>query len=151
LDEDLADPAAAHGDALLAQVGHQAIQRPAGERQAQIRRAGQGGVDHRAALFGGVGRRPPTAHVLPQPFEPACVEALEPVPHRRAAQLHAGADLRRFQAFQRVQDDPGSPHEPGTDRSGARHPSQRLALLLAHRTHAQGHGRAPPQIGTIPR
>ena len=36
LDEDLADPAAAHGDAPLAQVGDQAVQRPAGERQAEI-------------------------------------------------------------------------------------------------------------------
>jgi hypothetical protein len=35
-DEDLADPAAAHGDALVGQIGHQSIQGPAGEGQAQL-------------------------------------------------------------------------------------------------------------------
>jgi hypothetical protein len=143
LDEDLADPAAAHGDALLAQVGDQAVQGPAGERQAEIRRAGQRGIDYRAALLGGVGRRPSAAHVLFQSWQPARVEALEPVPHRHPAQVHAGADLGCLQPFQRVQDDLGASHQAGAQGVRSGHLPQRLALLLAHRTHANGHGRAP--------
>lgn len=143
LDEDLADPTAAHGDALLAQVGDQAIQRPAGERQAQSRRPGQGGVDHRAALLGRVGWRSTAAHVLLQPLQPARVEALEPVPHRSPTQVHAGADFRRFQTLERMHDDLGSSHQAGTQGARPRHLPQSLPLLLARRTHANGHGRAP--------
>ena len=51
-DEDLADPAAPHGDALLGQIGDQAVQGPRRKRQAQFGRAGQGGGDDGTALLG---------------------------------------------------------------------------------------------------
>ena len=53
-------------------------------------------------------------------------------------------------AVERMQDDLGAPHKTGAYRTRPRHPAQLLPFFIAHRTHAQGHGRAPPQIGTIP-
>jgi hypothetical protein len=49
-DEDLADPAAAHGDALVGQISHQPIQGPAGKGQAQL-----GGPGQDLVSFPGVG------------------------------------------------------------------------------------------------
>jgi hypothetical protein len=151
LDEDLADPAAAHGDAPLGQVGDQAVKGPGRERQAQVGGTGQGRVDDHAALFGGVGRRPSRAHVLFQPFEPARVEAFEPVPHRGPAQVHPGADLGSLEAFQRVQDDPGAAHAARTQGARSRHPSQFLPLLVAGGAHANGHDRIPSRVGMAAR
>src|SRR5690349_19686528 len=68
-EENLAHPAALHADALLAQVGHPAVQGPRRERQAQLGGPRQRRSDNRAALLGGVGRRPPRAHLLLQPRE----------------------------------------------------------------------------------
>src|SRR4051794_9819616 len=131
LDEDLADPAAAHGGALLAQVDDQTVQRPGRERQAQVRRRGQRGVDDRTPLLSGVGRRPPAAYVLLPPLQPARVEALGPVPHRGPAQVHAGADVRYFQALERMPDDSGPAHEAGACRPRSCHAPQLLPLLGA--------------------
>ena len=150
MDEYLADPAATHGDALLAQMSDQAIQRPGRERQAQLRWPGQRGVDHGAALLSGVGRWPPAAYVLFQPLQPACVEALEPMSHGHSAQIHTDADGRNFQAIERMQDDLSTPHEAGAYRARPRHPAQLLPFFITHRTHTQGHGRVPPQSATIP-
>src|SRR3954466_4551497 len=86
--QDLAHPAALHADALLAQVGHQAVQGPRRERQAQLGGPRQRRSDNRAALLGGVGRRPPRAHLLLQPREAALGEALEQKAHRGARQAH---------------------------------------------------------------
>jgi hypothetical protein len=49
-----------------------------------------------------------------------------------------------------VQDDLGPSHQAGTHRPRPCHSSQLLPFFIAHRTHAKGHGQAPPQIGTIP-
>ena len=57
--QDLADPAALHADAFLAQMRDQTVQRPAGERQVQISRPAQRGGNNGTALFGRIGRRPP--------------------------------------------------------------------------------------------
>src|SRR3954452_10798951 len=58
-EENLAHPAALHADALLAQVGHQAVQGPRRERQAQLGGPRQRRGDNRAALRSGVvGGRP---------------------------------------------------------------------------------------------
>ena len=89
LDEDLGDAAALHPDPFPQQVGHQAIQRPRREGQAQLRGRGQGGVDYGAALGCGVGGRAPRPHVLLQTIETAGLEALEPVADSFAAQVHA--------------------------------------------------------------
>src|SRR4051812_38578877 len=68
-DEDLADPAAAHGDAVVGQVGHQTIQGPAGKGQAQLGGPGQGRGDDGTALLGRIGRWSSGAHVLFQPVQ----------------------------------------------------------------------------------
>ena len=73
--QDLAHPAALHADALLAQVGHQAVQGPRREWQPQLGGPRQRRSDNGAALLGGVGRRAPRAHVLLQPRKAALVEA----------------------------------------------------------------------------
>src|SRR3954454_15937498 len=83
-DEDLADPAAAHGDALVGQVGDQPIQGPAGKGQAQLGGPGQGRGDDSTALLGRIGRRLSGAHVLFQPVQTACVEAVDPEANRVA-------------------------------------------------------------------
>jgi hypothetical protein len=150
-EEDLADPAAAHADAPLGQVGDQAVEGPGRERQAEISGTGQRRVDDGAPLLGGVRRRPSGAHVLFQSLQPAGVEALEPVPRRGAAQVHPGADLGSFETLQRMQDDPRSSHEARTPRARARHPFEPLPLLIAQGSHAKGHGWAPPQVAMATR
>src|SRR3954470_7689328 len=58
-DEDLADPAAAHGDAVVGHISQQPIQGPAGKGQPQLGGPGQGRGDDGTALLGGkVGGRP---------------------------------------------------------------------------------------------
>jgi hypothetical protein len=57
------------------------------------------------------------------------------VPHRHPAQVHAGADPRRLQALERMQDDLGSPHEAGPAvRERAIRPSSALSSSLTTRT-----------------
>src|SRR3954452_298977 len=68
--------------------------------------------DNRAALLGGVGRRPPRAHLLLQPGQATLVGAFEPETHRGAAQAHPGRDPRRTQAVNRVLDDPRTADQP---------------------------------------
>ena len=111
-------------------------------------RAGQRRVDHGAPRLGGVGRRPPGAHVLLQPWQPARVEALEPVPHRGPARAHPDADLGSLQALQRVQDDPGPSHAARAQRARSRHPTKLLPPLIARSAWAKGHGRRLP--GSVP-
>jgi len=144
--EHLADPAAPHADALLAEVGDQAIQGPRREGQAQFRRLAQGGLDHRAPLLGCVGRRSARAHVLFQPRQATLIEPLEPEPDRGTAQAHPGRDVRRTQALlHRVPHDLRSPDKAGTERARAGHPCQLAALVIAQRPHPKGHGRDPKE------
>ena len=107
-DEDLTDPAAPHRDALIGQIGHQPIQGPAGKGQAQLGGPGQGRGDDGAALFGRIGRGTSGAHVLFQPVQAACVEAVDPVANRVAAQIHPAGDLLRLQAAQGMDDNLGA-------------------------------------------
>ena len=144
--EHLADPAAPHADALLAEVGHQAIQGPRGEGQAQLRRTAQGGLDDRAPLLGRVGRRPPRAHVLFQPRQAALIEPLEPEPNRGAAQTHPGRDVRRAQALlQGVLHNLRPTHQPSAEAARARHARQRFGFVAAQSAHPDGHDRTPGQ------
>ena len=144
--EHLADPAAPHADALLAEIGDQAIQRPRGEGQAQLRRTTQGGLDHRAPLLGRVGGWRARAHVLFQPRQAALVEPLEPKPDRGTAQAHPGGDLGGAQALlHSVPHDLRPSNKAGTERARARHPCQFVGFVIAQRSHSKGHGRAPEQ------
>ena len=144
--EHFTDPTAPHADALLAEVGDQAIQGPRGKGQAQLGRTAQGGLDHRAPLLGRVGRRPSRAHILFQPLQAALLEPLEPEPNRGTAQAHPGGDLRRAQAFlHRVPNDLRPSNKASTERTRARHPCQLVRLVIAQRPHPKGHGRAPKQ------
>ena len=52
VNKDLTDPAAAHADAVVGQVGDQPIQGPAGKRQTQLGGPGQGRGDDSTALLG---------------------------------------------------------------------------------------------------
>ena len=107
-DEDLADPAAPHGDAVVGQISHQPIQGPAGERQAQLGGPRQGRGDDGAALLGRIGRWSSGAHVLFQPVQTACVEAVDPGANRVAAQIHPAGDLLRLQAAHGMDDNLGT-------------------------------------------
>jgi hypothetical protein len=77
--EDLIDAAAFDPDALLfIEVGLQAIERPAGEGQAQALRIGQRRGDDLGALLGGVGVRPPGPRLILQAVEPPAIAAMDP-------------------------------------------------------------------------
>jgi hypothetical protein len=144
-EQDLAHPAALHANALLAQVDHQAIQRPCGERQIQFGRAAQRGGDDGAPFRGGVGRRSPGAHVLGQPKQAALVEPLEPEADRGAAQAHSRRDLRRAQAVCRVLHNLRTADQPCAQRARARHARQLIRLVIAQGAHPEGHRHAPAQ------
>src|SRR4051794_29259431 len=113
-------------------------------------RAGQSGGDDGAALLGRVGRRPSGTHILLQPIQSACVEAVQPVAHRVAAQIHPSGDLLRLQTVHGMDDDPGTPDERGSKRVGARHPLHVHPLTIIQLPHSKGHGRAPKPIAMSP-
>jgi hypothetical protein len=77
--EDLVDPAALDRDALLlVEIGLQAVQRPAGDGQAQAFGVGQRRGDDLGTLLRGVGMRPPGSRLVLQAVEPLFVEAMGP-------------------------------------------------------------------------
>ena len=103
-EQHLADPAALHANvpaanALrfgeLAQVGHEAVQRPGRERQIQIGWPAQGGGDDGTAFLGRVGRRTLRAHVLFQSGRPRVLKRLSQkravAPHRPILAATSGA------------------------------------------------------------
>src|SRR3954454_19304088 len=143
--QDLADPAALHADARLAEVSHQTVQRPAGERQVQISRSAQCGGDDRTALFGRVGRRAPRAPLLLQPGQTPRVEPLEPEPNRGLAYIQRGRDLRRAQPINRVLDNLRPAHQARTQRPRARHAPQVLGLSLVQIASPKRHRPASAQ------
>jgi hypothetical protein len=115
-DEDLTNPAAPHGDALAGQVGHQTVQGPAGKGQAQLGGPGQGRGDDGTALLGRICGRSAGAHVLFQPVQTACVEAVDPVANRVAAQIHPAGDLLRLEAAHGMDDNLGAADKGGPKR-----------------------------------
>src|SRR4051812_47889317 len=149
-DEDLADPAAAHGDALFGQIGDQAVQGPRRKRQAQFGWAGQGGGDDGAALLGRVSRRPSGAYILLQPIQSPRVEAVQPVAHRVAAQIHPGGDLLRLQAVHGIDNDLGTADERGSKRVGTCDPLHLHPLMISQLSHSKGHGPAPKPMAMSP-
>jgi hypothetical protein len=79
LQQDLVDAAALDGDALLlVEVGLQAVERPAAEREPQVLRIGQRGGDDLGTLLGGVGRRTSGSGSILQAGKASLVEATEP-------------------------------------------------------------------------
>src|SRR3954462_4901347 len=149
-DEDLADPAAAHGDALFGQIGDQAVQGPRRKRQAQFGWAGQGGGDDGAALLGRVSRRPSGAYILLQPIQSPRVEAVQPVAHRVAAQIHPGGDLLRLQAVHGIDNNLGTADERGSKRVGTCDPLHLRPLMIIQLPHSKGHGPAPKPMAMSP-
>jgi hypothetical protein len=107
-EEDLTDPAAAHGNAVVEEIGDQPIQSPAGEGQTQLGGPGQGRGDDSTALLGGICRWSSGAHVLFQPLQAACIEAVDPVANRVAAQIHPAGDLLRLEAAHGMDDNLGA-------------------------------------------
>ena len=143
--QDLADPAALHADALLAQVRNQTLQRPAGKRQLQISRAAQRGGDDGTALFGRISRRAPRAHLLLQPRQTPCVEPLEPEPNRGFAYIQTSRDLRRAQSINRVLDNLRPAHQARAQRPRARHTHQFLGLFRVQIANSKRHRPASAQ------
>ena len=143
--QNFADPAALHADALLAEVRHQTVQRPAGERQVQIRRPAQCGGDDGTALFGRVGRWAPRTHLLLQPGQTPRVEPLEPEPNRGFAHIQTGRDLRRAQPLNRVLHNLRPAHQARTQRPRARHARQFLGLSRVQIANSKRHRPASAQ------
>jgi len=148
-DEDLTDPAASHGDALAGQIGHQPIQGPAGEGEAQLGGPGQGCGDDGTALLSRIRRRSSGAHVLFQPFQAACVKAVEPVANRVTAQIHPAGNLLRLQATQSMDDNLGTADDPGSERVGARDPPNFRPFIIRHFPQPKSHDPAPMHTGMI--
>src|SRR3954467_14873074 len=147
--QDLADAAAAHGDPFrLAQVGDQAVERPRGERQAEVGRPGQRRPDQRPDLVRRVDRRAARRLALLEPGEAVGVEALEPEPGSLGVQPQPLADLPRLAALGREQHQLRPLDPARAERARPRHPRQLGPLLGAERTDPDRHrrppGRTPP-------
>jgi hypothetical protein len=92
--EDLADATAFDRDALrLAEVGLQAIERPAPEGQAQALRVGQRRGDDLGALLGRISRRTPGPGPILRPVEALVIEAMNPGVDRRPGDAEVLGDL----------------------------------------------------------
>ena len=85
-----------------------------------------------------------------QPSQSARVEAVQPVAHRVAAQIHSGGNLLRLQAVHRMNDDLGTADERGSKRVGARDPLHLRPLMIIQLPHAKGHCPAPKPMAISP-
>src|SRR5579863_3804359 len=151
IDQDLADAATAHADALFAQIGDHAVERPAGKWQAQFGGARQSGANDHALLLRRIGRWSPRAHVLLQALQAALVEALEPEPDSCAAQPHPRGDLWRTQPFlDSMQDDLRAPHQTRATLARACQVRQLAGLFRAESPDVDGHARVPRWDGVVP-
>ena len=112
--------------------------------------AGQGGSDDGAALLGRVGRRPSGAYILLQPIQSARIEAVQPVAHRVAAQIHPGGNLLRLQAVHGMDNDLGTADERGAKRVGTCDPLHVYPLMIIQLPHSKGHGPAPKLMAMSP-
>jgi hypothetical protein len=116
--EDLADAAPFDGDALLfVEVGLEAIQRPAAERQAQALGIGQGGGDDFGALLGGIGVGPARARAIIEAGQALLVEAVDPCVDIFPTDVHLCGDGTGALPVGGGQEDPGALDEAG--RCGA--------------------------------
>src|SRR5690348_13410378 len=85
-----------------------------------------------------------------QPSQSARVEAVQPVAHRVAAQIHPGGDLLRLHAVHSMHDDLGTADERGSKRVGARDPLYLHPLMIIQLPYAKGHGPAPKPMAMSP-
>src|SRR5690242_3656053 len=85
-----------------------------------------------------------------QPSQSARVEAVQPVAHRVAAQIHPGGDLLRLHAVHSMHDDLGTVDERGSKRVGARDPLYLHPLMIIQLPYAKGHGPAPKPMAMSP-
>src|ERR1044071_3934984 len=85
-----------------------------------------------------------------QPIQSTRIEAVQPVAHRVAAQIHPDGDLLRLQAVHRMDDNLGTADERGSKRVGARHPLHIHPLLIIQLPHPKGHDPAPKPMAMSP-
>jgi hypothetical protein len=118
LGEDLVDPAPLDRQPLLLiEVGLQAVQRPAAERQLQGFRLGQRRGDDLGPLLGGVGRRPAGAGAFLEAGHTPIVEAADPGIGGGSRAAQRRGDGGRGTAFRCGLDDAGAFDQ--ADRGGA--------------------------------
>ncbi len=112
--EDLADATPLDRDALLlVEVGAQAVQRPAAERQVEALRVGQRRGKDFGALLGGVGMGPAGAGPILQSAESLLIEAMDPGVDRGARQAQFSGDLAGPPPIGEGQEDLGALDESG--------------------------------------
>jgi hypothetical protein len=132
IDEDLADPTPLDTDALLLiEVGAQAVERPAAERQFQALRVGQRGGDHLGPLLGGVGVRATRARQVAEAGEASVVEPMHPVVDRLSADPDLRSDGGRALPLGGGRKDPGALDEAGRFGPGVGEPFEGGLLLGA--------------------
>jgi hypothetical protein len=116
--EDLVDPAAFDGNALLlVEVSLQAIERPASERQVQALGGRQRRGDDLGALLGRVGRRTSGPGLILQAGEPLLVEAMNPEGDRGPRNAQVLGDLAGSSPGGEGQEDLCALDEPGLGRA----------------------------------
>jgi hypothetical protein len=150
-EEDLVNPAAPHGNALvLQQICGQAVERPRGERQTEVAWTGQRGRNDTGDLVGGVGRGTTAAVVILQRRQALLVEPVDPATHRVRIEPKRCGDARRRLAPAGAPDHAGALNPPG--RFGAR-AGQYLhcrALFRCQIPEANTHGAPPSQERRLP-
>jgi hypothetical protein len=118
--EDLVDAAAPDRDALLlVEVVPQAVERPAGEGQAELLRVGQGGGEDLGDLLRGVGGGPARAGLVVQAGDALEVEPLDPGVDGGARDAQVAGDGGGVPALGGREDDPGPFDDAGLGGAGA--------------------------------
>jgi len=142
--EDLVDPAALDRDPLpLVEVGLQAVQRPAGEGQAQALRVGQRRGDDLGALPRRVGMRPPGSRSILQAVEPSFIEPMDPGVDRGARDAEVLDDLAGPTPVGEGQEDLGPLDEASLSGTRRRELVEGLSFFrsqFAERDFGEDHG-----------
>jgi hypothetical protein len=95
----------------------QAVERPAGEGQAQVLRVGQRGGEDLGSLLGGVGVRASGPGAILQAGQSPVVEAMEPGVDRGPREAHVIGHLAGSLPVGEGQEDLGPLHEAGLGRA----------------------------------
>ena len=149
LEQDLVNPAAPHGDALLLpQIGGEPIECPRREGQTQTLWAGQRCSDHCRNRISQVGRRPPRAIVILQSGKPFGVEAANTATHGFSTQTKRLGNAGRRLTLAGAPDDAGAldPTRRCCARAGqALHRCRLFSAQLAQANKRGTHGTSPAQ------